>query len=126
MRKKVFDLELEGNILIAKIKRASWFPFKTGRLKYHATNGFMMDSTTYVIKFSSHVAPYVEYLEEGTKEHNIPRAFGRPLPFGTKGRFNGKFHPGSTKHKGFIPVKCVQEIIDYFVNKYNGRAEEIK
>lgn len=113
-------------MMVKRIKQASWFPFRTGKLKFHATNGYMLSPTTYRIHFSSHIAPYVEYLEEGTTAHNIPKAFGRPLPFGTSGRFNGKFHPGSTKHKGFISVKCVQTVVDYIANKYNGIVEEIK
>lgn len=31
----------------------------------------------------------------GTQPHDIPRAFGYPLPFGIGGRFAGRFHPGT-------------------------------
>jgi hypothetical protein len=41
----------------------------------------------------------------GVVAHDIPRAFGKPLPFGIGGRFEGKFHPGypydETLHKDF-------------------------
>ena len=75
---------------------------------------------TYLIKFSGSIAPYVEYLEEGTGAHDIPRAFGRPLPFGIGGKFNGMFHPGSTKHRGFIKDKSVGAIIDFITRRYGG------
>ena len=120
-----FDLEREGNTLLMLIKRASWFPYKSGNLKFSATSGTMFDNTTYRIHFSSVVAPYVEYLEEGTSPHDIPRAFGKDLPFGIGGRFDGKFHPGSTKHKGFISHKAVNEIIDYIMTKYDGSIEVV-
>jgi len=115
-----FNLEYEGSQLLSLVKSASWFPYKTGRLKFHATSGMMMDSRTYRIHFDSTIAPYVEYLEEGTGPHNIPKAFGRPLPFGTKGRFDGKFHPGSTKHQYFIKEKSVNAIVSYIETKFKG------
>lgn len=119
----MFNLGQDGENVTRLIKESTFFPYKTGNLKFNATSGMPIDANTYVIHFDSTVAPYVEYLEEGTKEHNIPGAFGYDLPFGTSGRFNGKFHPGSTKHKGFIKEKCVKAIIDYFANKYNGVVE---
>lgn len=115
-----FNLEYEGEQVTSLIKNASYFPYKTGNLKFNATQGHMVDSNTFVIHFDGTVAPYVVYLEEGTKEHNIPRAFGKDLPFGTFGRFNGKFHPGSTKHKGFIKDNCVNDIVNYLSEKFNG------
>lgn len=122
---KYYALEQLGDEVTFLIKNASYFPYKTGHLKFAATSGGMFNSTTYRIHFSSTVAPYVEYLEEGTRPHDIPRAFGNPLPFGIGGRFDGKFHPGSTKHKGFISVKCVQTIVDYITTKYNGVATTV-
>jgi len=115
-----FNLEQVGNHVLTLIKRQSWFPYKTGKLKFQATHGSMYSDTTYRIHFSSTIAPYVEYLEEGTRPHDIPRAFGKPLPFGIGGRFDGKFHPGSTKHKNFIKDKCVQAIIDYITTRFDG------
>lgn len=117
-----FNFEYDCDEVLYLIKRASWFPYKSGNLKFHATQGVMLTSDTYMIHFDSTIAPYVEYLEEGTGPHNIPRAFGRPLPFGTKGKFNGKFHPGSTKHQNFIKEKCVNEIINFFSSKYNAEV----
>ena len=115
-----FDLQVEGIQILTMIKSSSWFPYKTGKLKFHATIGSMFTPTCYRIHFASTVAPYVEYLEEGTGPHNIPRAFGRPLPFGTSGRFNGMFHPGSTKHKDFIKRDCVNAIVNYISQRWNG------
>lgn len=114
------NLEQIGDSSLELIKRAEWFPFRTGNLKFHATKGNMYDSQTYIITFDSRIAPYVEALEEGSKPHDIPGAFGRPFPFGMKGRFNGLFHPGSEKHKGFIKDKSVNTIVNYIKVKYHG------
>lgn len=115
-----FNLEQVGNDVLTLIKRSSFFPYKTGKLKFNATSGSMYDDITYRIHFSSTIAPYVQYLEEGTRPHDIPRAFGKSLPFGIGGRFDGKFHPGSTKHKDFIKDKCVHAIIDYITTRFDG------
>lgn len=120
-----FSLEHVGDEVLDLIKRASWFPFKSGHLKFDATSGAMYDDKTYRIHFSGTVAPYIQYLEEGTEPHDIPRAFGRPLPFGIGGRFDGKFHPGSKKHVGFIKDKSVNAIVDYISTHYNGMVEVI-
>lgn len=108
---------------LGMIKRQPWFPYKKGILRDHATSGSMYKDGVYVINFSTQIAPYIEYLEEGTRPHDIPRAFGKPLPFGIGGRFDGKFHPGSTKHKGFISNKSVNAIVDYIRMRYNGKVE---
>ena len=117
-----FDLEKTGIEVTAMIKMASWFPYKSGNLKFNATGGSMYDDNTYRIHFDSSIAPYVEALEEGSGPHNIPNAFGKGMGFGVSGRFDGKFHPGSTKHKGFISVKCVDSIVDYISKKYDGEV----
>lgn len=108
---------------IGRIKRQPWFPYKTGFLRDHATSGSLYKDGVYLIKFNTQIAPYIESLEEGTSPHDIPRAFGNPLPFGIGGRFDGKFHPGSTKHKGFISEKSVNAIVDYIRMRYNGKVE---
>ena len=118
-----FNLSSVGERVTRLIKEASWFPYKSGNLKFSATQGRMWDATTYRIHFDGSIAPYVQYLEEGTSPHDIPRAFGRPLPFGIGGRFDGKFHPGSTKHQGFISEKCVNTIVEYILTIYGGRVE---
>lgn len=85
-----------------EMKKSKSMPFKTGRLKFHAVSGCFENGNLYHIKFDSKVAPYIEFLQTGTLPHDIPKAFGRPLPFGIGGRFDGKFHPGSFKHWMFI------------------------
>ena len=115
-----FDLQSEGIQILTMIKESSFFPYMSGNLKFHATIGTMWTPTCYRIHFDSTIAPYVQYLEEGTGPHNIPRAFGKPLPFGTYGRFNGMFHPGSVKHKDFIKRDCVNAIVNYISARYDG------
>lgn len=126
-----------GNTLLFDIKKASFFPYKTGHLRDDATSGDMISQDTYLIKFDGDIAPYIQYLEEGTSPHDIPFAFigkgnwkwwypfkdGVPFLFGMGGRFNGKFHPGSTKHYHFIENKVIDTIITYFVDKYNGEVK---
>lgn len=121
-----FNLQLDGNNILNEIKRASWFPYKSGNLKFSATSGVLLTPTTYLIHFDSTIAPYVSYLEEGTGPHDIHGAFGKSAPFGIGGRFDGKFHPGSMKHKGFIKDKCIGAIIDYFQVHYNGVTIEVR
>lgn len=116
----IMNVERLGNNVLSLIKKQTWFPYKSGKLKFEATKGNMINSFTYMITFDSTVAPYIDALEDGSKPHDIPRAFGRDLPFGIGGRFNGKFHPGSNKHKGFISVKSVNAICDYIKKKYKG------
>lgn len=114
------NIEKLGEDVLYLIKSQPWFPYKTGKLKFQATSGQMVNDNTYCIHFDSTIAPYVEALEEGSKPHDIPGAFGKALPFGIGGRFDGKFHPGSTKHQGFISNKSVSTIIDYITSKYGG------
>ena len=52
-----------------------------------------------------------------------PYKDGVPFLFGMGGRFNGKFHPGSTKHKNFIKDKCVNLCLKYIVDKYKGELK---
>lgn len=117
-----FPLEHEGERAVLGIKQASWFPFKSGNLKFHATWGRMMTDDTYLIHFDGTIAPYLEALEEGSKPHDIPGAFGKPNPFGIGGRFDGRFHPGSGKHAGFIKDKAVNSVIRYICDKYQGEV----
>lgn len=114
------------------IRSSAWFPLKTGNLRDNATYQRPVPSLIGVsassIVFDESVAPYIPFLEHGTKPHDIPGAFGRPLPFGIGGRYTsthtirdpegyierlsvterlykvkrGYFHPGSVKHVGFI------------------------
>lgn len=130
------NLRYDGNDVLRTIKSASFFPYKSGHLRDDATSGDMVTNTTYLIKFNGGSAPggapYLQYLEEGTTAHDIPNAFGwgdkkrnpytKEFPFGVGGRFNGFFHPGSTKHYHFIQDKVIDTILMYFVVKYNGEV----
>ena len=122
-----FDLFMEGNIITTRIKSASWFPYKHGNLKFSATGGRLLDANTFRIKFDETVAPYVVYLEEGTRPHEIlPRKVNGVLVFTVDGKkvFAKKvYHPGSTKHKDFIKDKCIREILKYFQQKYDAIIE---
>lgn len=123
--------------IVSEIKHSSFFPYESGHLRNNATSGRLIDNNTYDICFSSSVASYLPYLEEGTSPHDIPFAFvgkgkwkwwypykdGVPFLFGMGGKFNGKFHPGSTKHKDFIKDKCVNVCINYFIRKYKGELQ---
>jgi len=127
------NLRQDGNNVLTTIKGSSFFPYKTGHLRDVATSGDMISNDTYLIKFNGELAPYVQYLEEGTSAHDIFNAFGFALgnnpqgkivseTFGYGGRFNGFFHPGSTKHYHFIQNKVIDTILMYFVRKYNGEV----
>ena len=126
------NLESLGETCVYLIKKQSWFPYRTGWLRDHATSGTMINENTYAITFSNEIAQfhpngkgqeYITFLEEGTKPHDIPGAFGRDYPFGIGGKFDGKFHPGSQKHKGFISEKSVGLVIKYITSKYNGELK---
>lgn len=120
--------EYLGKVCLRDIKGSRWFPVRSGKLRDQATYGQKINENAYTIVFDSSVANYIEFLQEGTKEHDIPFAFvgkgnwvwwypygdGVPFLMGMGGRFNGKFHPGSQKHKHFISNKavwhCIREI----------------
>lgn len=102
----VLDMAYEAK---RQIISASWFPLKTGNLKNSAVYTEPLSQaigfSSAAIVFDSSIAPYIDFLEYGTAPHDIPGAFGYPLPFGIGGRFGGKFHPGSKKNVGFIGDK---------------------
>lgn len=64
----------------------------------------------------------VSYNDLGTSPHDIPNAFGYGPDFGIGGRFNGFFHPGSTKNMGFVDRVIVSKILSYYVRK-GGKIE---
>ena len=55
-------LENIGDEILKEIKQSTFFPFKSGNLKNHATSGRLIDNNTYDICFDSSIAPYLEYL----------------------------------------------------------------
>ena len=68
--------------------------------------------------FDTDRSPLATWILGGTKPHNIPKAFGYPLPFGTSGRFGGFFHPGTRPNlfnvRAWIAVEdlVVDELVD--------------
>lgn len=106
------NLDQIGDTCLRRIKMASWFPYKTGKLKFHATKGYMKDPYTYCIHFSSTIAPYVEYLEEGVQPS-----------FRISKKGNLFYHSGSGKHVGFISNKCVHSIVNYIAARYKGTVD---
>lgn len=130
-------LSQAGNYITSQLKQQAFIPFKSGHLKHDALDGRMITKDTYQIKFDTSIAEYITYLEEGTTPHDIPFAFvgsgnwvwwypyndGVPFLMGTGGRFNGKFHPGSTKHVGFIKDKSVKFVVDTLISKYGAQPE---
>lgn len=118
-----FELQYEGTQILSMIKSSAWFPYKSGKLKFHATIGTMWTPTCYRIHFDSTVAPYVVYLEEGTGPHDIYPKFKKALKFDVKGKTmfaKVVHHPGSTKHKDFIKEKCVNAIVNYIAERWEG------
>lgn len=109
-------------VVTKEVKESRLTPYKTGRLKFHAMKSAMENDDLFHLKYDSKVAPYVEYLQEGTKAHDIPRAFGRPLPFGIGGRFGGKFHPGSFKKAGFIDATAIY-MVDRLAELLGGKVK---
>lgn len=118
------------------IKQQMWFPFRTGNLKYSGLNIMQgTDTNKATIYFDGDRVPYLDYLEYGTKPHNIPNAFGFGEDFGTYGRYDLErnrhafmsedlfFHSGSKKHKGFISSKSVNACVKYICWKYKGQVE---
>lgn len=110
-------------------QRGGCMPYDTGHLAREATQGRFFGDDKYTITINTgdnkKGAPYAIYLNEGSKPHNIPNSFGYGYYFGIGGRFNGKFHPGSLKHKGFYdsnknPNSILNYTIYYFVNHYNA------
>ena len=118
-----FDLQFEGMQILTMIKNSSFFPYKSGNLKFHATIGTMYTPTCYRIHFDSTIAPYVTYLEEGTGPHDIFPVTRKMLKFKVNGKTvfaRSVHHPGSTKHKDFIKRDCVNAIVDYISTRWNG------
>lgn len=81
------------------------------------------------IIFDGNKTPYLDALQKGSKPHDIPNAFGYGIEFGVGGRFSGKFHPGSKKHKHFINkiyhgiYRDLKKIKNVYINVVDGTGE---
>ena len=106
------NLQMLGDTCLMNIKRATWFPYKTGRLKFHATTGYLVNPYTYCIHFSGTIAPYIEYLEKGVQPS-----------FRISKNGNLFYHSGTDKHRGFISDKCVHSIVNYIAARYKGTVD---
>lgn len=51
--------------------------------------------------------PVFPYIEWDTRPHDIPNAFGFGIDFGIGGRFDGKFHPGTTGQHPFARAALI-------------------
>ena len=100
-----------SKIVLDNIRESSWFPFKTGNLKWRATY-IVPQKNGFDIVFSLKKAFYIDFLEYGTKPHLIPNAFGRGITV---------MHPGSRKHVGFIRVKSVNSTIQSIIQYTGGK-----
>jgi len=76
-------------------------PVKTGRLRDRLDEATHIGAADMTMIFADSVEYFPWVVFDGTAPHNIPGAFGRPLPFGTSGQFNGMFHPGITNPDDF-------------------------
>lgn len=128
-------------------QRGGCMPYDTGHLAGRGSSGrfFGDDKFTFTINTGSKYArpaktpygkgtegtafgaEYAIYLNEGSKSHNIPNAFGRGMNYGLRGHFDGKFHPGSRKHVGFYDNASDENSIlgytlGYFVKHYGAKV----
>lgn len=127
------DITKDAKIIGNAIKNDPRLPYKKGKLKKSVSTKVKSYYKTQEIKISiGNKVPYAQFLEEGTTAHDIPHAFGygsiyeeRPNPYthvppyGVGGKFNGKWHPGSTKHKGFIETVGIYNCLSYYVHNYD-------
>lgn len=128
-----FDVKKDALEIKNLIKNSPRLPKDTGNLRNNISVVSRHSDTYGLIKISisGEKVPYVEYLEEGTTAHDIPHAFGygtikpdkpnpytHEIPYGVGGRFEGKWHPGSTKHKGFIENVLLITAVEYLEEKY--------
>lgn len=98
----MINLEYLEKEVLKSIRQQKDFPVRTGHLREDATSSFSHENG-FDIVFDSQKAPYIDFLEYGTKPHLIPNAFGRGVTI---------MHPGSNKHVGFISKKSVKTAID--------------
>lgn len=134
MKESSVDYVRDAKRINYYIKYDKDLPVDTGWLKRHIMTSTKETKDKQEIKIflSGSEVPYAVYLEEGTAPHDIPHAFGygtkRPdrvnkytgmIPFGVGGRFDGKFHPGSTKHVQFIERVLLGNCLSYFRRTYD-------
>lgn len=132
------DPQRDAQYIDFLIKNDKLLPYDTGNLRNNISvypQKYYKSEEVKVI-LNGRKVPYAGFLEEGTRPHDIPHAFGygspkpngkppRPNPythqepFGVGGRFYGKFHPGSIKHKGFVEYVMLNNCFNYLTNAYD-------
>ena len=131
---KVLDPNRDATYIDFLIKNDRLLPYNKGRLKRYIKTDVLdyYKSKEIKISINGDRVPYAVYLEEGTQPHDIPHAFGygtlkppkknpytKEFPFGVGGRFNGKFHPGSTEHVGFVEKVMLENCFRYIKTAYD-------
>lgn len=118
------DPKIDAKNIQALIRKDNLIPYDTGNLSRNVkattrTTKSGIEEVRITLSGAKSKVPYAVYLEEGTSPHDIPNAFGRGERFGIGGRFDGKFHPGSTKHKNFIEYVLVYNCLNYYKLNYD-------
>lgn len=126
------QMSVDAMIMYHTIKNDKLLPFKKGNLKNSITGEIHYNKQEIVFSIPGSKVKYAQFLQEGTRPHDIPHAFGygsiypgRPnpytgeKPYGKGGRFEGKWHPGSKKHVGFVDYVLVNDCVNYFVENYD-------
>lgn len=126
------EMQNAADIILATIKNDPLLPKDTGYLRDNIISEVHYYKQEVIIQIPGSKVKYAQYLQNGTGPHDIPHAFGygskRPsrrnpytgrIPYGKGGRFNGKWHPGSTKHAGFVDYVLLNDTIDYFYTHYD-------
>jgi len=103
-------------------RAATRFKHPTGRFDsmFYSVRSTSLSSMVITVR-NEDQKPKLEWVQDGTAAHNIPGAFGIPPPFGTSGRFDGRFHPG-TKPNPFaqIAMDAAGDIIGPAITKVIG------
>lgn len=115
---------IDAKNIQALIRKDNLIPYDTGNLSRNVkattrTTKSGIEEIRITLSGAKSKVPYAVYLEEGTSPHDIPNAFGRGEMFGIGGRFDGKFHPGSTKHKNFIEYVLVYNCLNYYKKNFD-------
>lgn len=80
---------------LREVKINPTFPYKTGRLRENATRVEFIRNVGFSIVFDTTIAPYIKYLEYGTKR--------------------------SSKHIGFIRQRATQDVINYLAKHFQSK-----
>ena len=135
---KTLNITQDATNIQSAIKNDPRFPYDSENNHLHLRDRIFAQVKGYYkakeikVNLNGNKVPYAQFLEEGTAPHDIPHAFGygsiyppkpnpytHQEPYGVGGRFNGKWHPGSTKHKGFIETVVLYNCLSYYLHNYD-------